>query len=100
MFAQLFLIPLRWLDISKAMYARANGCEVARLEHGDIAAARKHYHAAIADFTHLIEWEPKFASAYNVRGWTKYLLGQIVTERENSGETEWYYSLTVMSLSS
>lgn len=99
MFAQLFLIPLRWLDNSKAIYARADAkvrSGASKVEHGDIAAARKHYHAAIADFTHLIEWEPKFASAYNVRGWTKYLLGQIVTERENSGEAEWYYQSAVV----
>lgn len=98
MLARLFLRPLRWLSNPKAAYARADA-EVRRgaskVEHGDIAEARKHYHAAIADFTHLIEWEPKFASAYNVRGWTKYLLGQIVTERENSGEAGWYYQSAV-----
>ena len=98
MLARLFLIPLRWLNDPKAAYARA-GAKMrsgeSKIEHGDIAAARNHYHAAIADLTHLIEWEPKFASAYNLRGWTKYLLGQIVTGRENSREAEWYYQSAV-----
>ena len=99
MLARLFLIPLRWLSDPKAAYARADAkmrSGASKVENGDIAAARNHYHAAIADFTHLIEWEPKFASAYNVRGWTKYLLGQIVTEPENSGEVEWYYQSAVI----
>ena len=98
MLARLFLIPLRWLNDPKAAYARADAkmrSGESKVEHGDIAAARNHYHAAIADFTHLIKWEPKFASAYNVRGWTKYLLGQIVTGRENSREAEWYYQSAV-----
>lgn len=98
MLARLFLIPFRWLSDPKAAYARADAkmrSGDSKVEHGHIAAARIHYHAAIADFTHLIEWEPKFASAYNVRGWTKYLLGQIVTRRENSREAEWYYQSAV-----
>ncbi len=98
MLARLFLIPLRWLSTPKAAYVRADTkmrSGESKVEHGDIAAARNHYHAAIADFTHLIEWEPKFASAYNVRGWTKYLLGQIVTGRENREEAEWYYQSAV-----
>lgn len=99
MFARLFLIPLRWLSSPKEVYARANArmrSGGSKVEHGDIAAARKHYHAAIADWTHLIEWEPKHALAYNARGWTKYLLGQIVTEPENSGDAEWYYQSAVI----
>ena len=99
MLARLFLIPLRWLSNRKAAYARADAkmrSGDSEVEHADIAAARNHYHAAIADFTHLIEWEPKFASAYNLRGWTKYLLGQIVTGRENSREAEWYYQSAVV----
>ena len=95
MLTQLFLIPSRWLDNSKAIYARANAKRregESKLQNGDIAAARKHYHAAIADWTRRIEWEPKFASAYNARGWTKYLLGQIVTEPGHIGEMEWYLS--------
>lgn len=98
MLARLFLIPLRRLSDPKAAYARADAkmrSGISKVENGDIAAARKHYHAAITDLTHLIEWEPKFASAYNARGWTKYLLGQIVTEPENSGEAEWYYQSAV-----
>ncbi len=98
MLARLFLIPFRWLSDPKAAYARADAkmrSGESKVEQGDIAAARNHYHAAIANFTHLIEWEPKFASAYNVRGWTKYLLGQIVTGRENSREAEWYYRSAV-----
>lgn len=98
MFAQLFLFPSRWLDKPKTIYARANAkmrSGGSKVEHGDIAAARKQYHAAIADWTYLIEWKPKFASAYNARGWTKYLLGQLVTERKNSQEAEWYYQSAV-----
>ena len=98
MLARLFLIPLRWLNDSKAAYARADAkmrSGDSKVEHGDIAEARKHYHAAIVDLTHLIKWEPKFALAYNARGWTKYLLGQIVTGRENSREAEWYYQSAV-----
>ena len=96
MLARLFL---RWLSNPKAAYARANAkmrSGASKVEDGDIAAARKHYHAAIADFTHLIEWDPKFDSVYNARGWTKYLLGQIVTEPEHSGEAEWYYQSAVV----
>lgn len=99
MLARLLLIPLRWLNNPQEAYARADAkvrSGASKVEHGDIVDARKHYHAAIADFTHLIEWEPKFASAYNVRGWTKYLLGQIVTEPENSAEAEWYYQSAVV----
>ena len=99
MFARLFLIPLRWLSSPKEVYTRADAkmrSGGSKVEHGDIAAARKHYHAAIADWTHLIEWQPKHALAYNARGWTKYLLGQIVTEPEHSGEAEWYYQSTVV----
>ena len=99
MLARLFLIPLRWLNNPKAAYARANAkmrSGASKVEDGDIAAARKHYHAAIADFTHLIEWDPKFDSVYNARGWTKYLLGQIVTEPEHSTEAEWYYQSAVV----
>ncbi|RKU22200.1 hypothetical protein C6503_04325 [Candidatus Poribacteria bacterium] len=99
MLARLFLIPLRWLDNPKAVYARANAkmrSGGSKVEHGDIVEARKHYHAAIADWTYLIEWEPKFASAYNARGWTKYLLGQIVTEPEHSGDAAWYYQSAVV----
>ena len=98
MLARLSLIILRWLDNPKEVYARADAkmrSGESKVKHGDIAAARKDYHAAIADLTHLIEWEPKFDLAYNVRGWTKYLLGQIVTERKNSGEAEWYYQSAV-----
>ena len=98
MLARLCLIPLRWLDNPKEVYARAdakmqNGN--LKVEAGDIVEAWKHYHAAIADLTHLIAWEPKFALAYNARGWTKYLLGQIATERKNTGEAEWYYRSAV-----
>ena len=99
MFAQLFLIPSRWLDNPKAIYARANAkmrSGGSKVVHGDIVEAWKHYHAAIADLTHVIEWEPKFALAYNARGWTKYLLGQIVTKPEHSGEAEWYYQNAVV----
>lgn len=99
MFGQLILIVFRWLDNPKALYARADAqmrSGGSKVEHGDIAEARKHYHAAIADLTHLIEWEPKFALAYNARGWTKYLLGQIGTEPENSAEAEWYYQSAVV----
>ena len=99
MLARLFLIPLRWLNDPKAAYARADAkmrSGDSKVAHGDIAGARNHYHAAIAGLTHLIEREPKFASAYNARGWTKYLLGQIVTEPENSGEAEWYYQSAVV----
>ena len=99
MLARLFRIPLRWLSDPKEAYARADAkmrSGESKVAHGDIAAARKHYHAAIADFTHLIEWEPKFDSVYNARGWTKYLLGQIVTEPEHSGEAEWYYQSAVV----
>lgn len=99
MFSRLFLIPLRWLSSPKEVYARANARMRrggSKVEQGDIAAARKHYHAAIADWTHFIEWEPKHALAYNARGWTKYLLGQIVTEQEHSGEAEWYYQNAVV----
>ena len=98
MLARLFLIPFRWLSNPKEAYARADAkmrSGDSKVEHGDIAAARKHYHAAIADLTHLIEWEPKHALAYNARGWTKYLLGQIVTDRKNTGETEWYYQSAI-----
>lgn len=98
MLGQLILKVFGWLDNPKALYTRADAkmrSGESKVEHGDIAAARNHYHAAIADFTHLIKWEPKFASAYNVRGWTKYLLGQIVTGRESSREAEWYYQSTV-----
>ncbi len=99
MLAQLILRVFRWLDNPKAIYARADAkmqSGDSKVAHGDIAAARKHYHAAIADLTHLIEWQPKFASAYNARGWTKYLLGQIVTEPENTGAAEWYYQSAVV----
>ncbi|MDE0399189.1 MAG: tetratricopeptide repeat protein [Candidatus Poribacteria bacterium] len=99
MLAQLFLIPSRWLDNPKAIYARANAkmrSGESKVERGDITEARKCYHAAIADFTRCIEWEPKFALAYNARGWTKYLLGQIVTKPEHSGEAEWYYQSAVV----
>ena len=99
MLARLLLIPLRWLNDPKAGYARARAkmrSGESKVEHGDMAAARNHYHAAIADFTHLIEWEPKFASAYNLRGWTKYLLGQIVTEPEHNGEAAWYYQSAII----
>ena len=99
MLTQLFLIPSRWLENPKAIYARANaklGSGKSKIEQGDIAAARKHYHAAIADWTRRIEWEPKFASAYNARGWTKYLLGQIVTEPGHIREMEWYYQSAVV----
>ena len=99
MLGQLILKVSRWLDNPKALYVRANAkmrSGESKVAHGDIAAARKHYHAAIADFTHLIEWEPKFDSVYNARGWTKYLLGQIVTEPEHSGEAEWYYQSAVV----
>ena len=99
MFAELFLSPLRWLNNPKVAYARADAkvrSGASKVENGDIVDARKHYHAAIADLTRVIEWEPKSASAYNVRGWTKYLLGQIVTDRENSGEAEWYYQSAVV----
>ncbi len=98
MLAQLFPIPFRWLSNPKAIYARADAkmrSGDSKVENGDIAAARNHYHAAIAVLTHLIEWEPKFASAYNLRGWTKYLIGQIVTGRENREEAEWYYQSAV-----
>lgn len=98
MLVRLLLIPLRWLSNPKAAYARADAqmrSGDSKVEHGDIGAARNHYHAAIADLTHLIEWEPKFASAYNLRGWTKYLIGQIVTGRENREEAEWYYQSAV-----
>ena len=98
MLARLFLIPLRWLDNPKTVYARADAkmrSGESKVAHGDMVEAWKHYHAAIADWTHLIEWDPKHASAYNARGWTKYLLGQIVTEREHSGEAEWYYQSAV-----
>ena len=97
--AELFLKPLRWMTNPKVAYARADAkvrSGASKVEHGDIVDARKHYHAAIADLTRVIAWEPKSASAYNVRGWTKYLLGQIVTERENSGEAEWYYQSAVV----
>ncbi len=97
--AELFLSPLRWMTNPKVAYARADAkvrSGASKVEHGDIVDARNHYHAAIADLTRVIEWEPKSASAYNVRGWTKYLLGQIVTERENSGEAEWYYQSAVV----
>ena len=99
MLARLFLISLRWLDNPKAAYARADTkmrSGVSKVAHGDMVEAWKHYHAAIADLTHLIEWEPKFALAYNARGWTKYLLGQIVTKPEHSGEVEWYYQSAVV----
>ena len=99
MLGQLILKVFRWLDNPKVLYVRANAkmrSGESKVAHGDIAAARKHYHAAIADFTHLIEWEPKFDSVYNARGWTKYLLGQIVTEPEHSGEAEWYYQNAVV----
>ncbi len=101
MVARLFLIPSRWLNGPKAFYTRANAkmrSGNSKVEDGDIAAARKHYHAAITDWTRCIEWYPKFASAntYNGRGWTKYLLGQLVTEREYSGEAEWYYQSAVV----
>ena len=99
MLARLFLIPFRWLDNPEAAYARADAkmrSGDSKVAHGNIAAARNHYHAAIADFTSLIEWEPKFALAYNARGWTKYLLGQIVTEPENSEEAAWYYQSAVV----
>ncbi len=98
MLAQLFLIPSRWLDNPKAIYARANAkmrSGESKVAHGDMVEAWKHYHAAIANWTHLIEWEPKHASAYNARGWTKYLLGQIVTKPEHSGEAECYYQSAV-----
>ena len=99
MLARLSLIVLRWLNTPKEVYTRADAkmrSGGSKVEQGDIVEARKHYHAAIADLTHLIEWEPKFASAYNARGWTKYLLGQIVTEPEHSGEAEWYYQNAVV----
>ena len=99
MLARLSLIPFRWLDNPKAAYARADAkmrSGDSKVAHGDIAAARNHYHAAIAGLTSLIEWGPKFALAYNARGWTKYLLGQIVTEPENSEEAAWYYQSTVI----
>ena len=67
-----------------------------KVAHGDMVEAWKYYHAAIADLTHLIEWEPKFALAYNARGWTKYLLGQIVTKPEHRGEAAWYYQSAVV----
>ncbi|MDE0684837.1 MAG: tetratricopeptide repeat protein [Candidatus Poribacteria bacterium] len=97
--ARLSLIPLRWSDPPKAIYARANAKmrrAKSKVEHGDITEARKHYHAAIADFTRFIESEPKHALAYNARGWTKYLLGQIVTGAEHSGDAEWYYQSAVV----
>ena len=99
MLARLFLIPLRWLENPKEVYARADAkmrSGESKVAHGDMVEARKHYHAAIADWTYLIEWKPKFASAYNVRGWTKYLLGQIVTKPERSGEAAWYYQSAVV----
>lgn len=99
MLARLCLIPLRWLDNPKAAYARADAkmrSGESKVAHGDIVEAWKHYHAAIADLTHLIEWEPKFDLAYNVRGWTKYLLGQIVTGPEHSEEVAWYYQSAVV----
>ena len=99
MLARLFLILLRWPDTPKAIYARANAkmrSGESKVKHGDITEARKHYHAAIADFTRCIECKPKFALVYNARGWTKYLLGQIVTEREHSGGAEWYYQSAVV----
>ncbi len=99
MLARLFLITLRWLDNPKAAYARADvkmRSGESKVAHGDMVEAWEHYHAAIADLTHLIEWEPKFALAYNARGWTKYLLGQIVTKPEHSGEAEWYYQNAVV----
>ena len=101
MVARLLLIPSRWLNTPKAFYTRANAkmrSGNSKVEGGDIVAARKHYHAAIADWTRCIEWYPKSASAntYNARGWTKYLLGQIVTEREYSAEVKWYYQSAVV----
>ena len=99
MLARLSLIFLRWLNNPKEVYARADAkmrSGESKVEDGDIVEAWKHYHAAIADLTHLIAWEPKHALAYNARGWTKYLLGQLVTERKNSGEAEWYYQSAVV----
>ncbi|RKU26477.1 hypothetical protein C6499_13245 [Candidatus Poribacteria bacterium] len=99
MLARLCLIPLRWLDNPKEIYARADAkmrSGESKVAHGDMVEAWKHYHAAIADLTHLIEWEPKFDLAYNVRGWTKYLLGQIATKPEHSGEAAWYYQSAVV----
>ena len=99
MLARLCLIPLRWLDNPKEVYARADAkmrSGESKVAHGDIVEAWKHYHAAIADLTHLIEWEPKFDLAYNARGWTKYLLGQIVTKPEHSGEAAWYHQSAVV----
>ena len=99
MLARLFLIPLRWIDKPKDVYARADAkmrSGGSKVEDGDMVEAWKHYHAAIADLTHLIEWEPKHALAYNARGWTKYLLGQIVTKPEYSEEVEWYYQSAIV----
>ena len=96
--AQLFLPFWRILEKPKALYARADAKMrqgESKVQHGNIAAARKDYHAAIADWTHLIEWQPEFASAYNARGWTKYLLGQIVPGSELGREAEWYYQSAV-----
>ena len=98
MLARLSLIILRWLNTPKEVYTRADAKMRrgdSKVKHGDIAAARKHYHAAIADLTHLIEWKPNFDLAYNLRGWTKYLLGQMATEPDNNAEVEWYYQSAV-----
>ena len=60
-------------------------------DSGDKVEAKKLYQQAIGNYTDAINLKPKRANAYNTRGWTKYLFGQLETEQGNAAEAEKLY---------
>ena len=60
-------------------------------DSGDKAEAKKLYQQAIDNYTDAINLKSKRANAYNTRGWTKYLFGQLETEQGNAAEAEKLY---------
>ena len=57
--------------------------------------ARHHYQMAIDDYTEAINQDPNRSIAYNNRGWTQSLLGQVATKEGNSKEAHRLYQEAV-----
>ena len=62
---------------------------------GNIADAKALYQQSIEDYTATIKVDPEYSSAYNGRGWTKYILGQIENDHGNTEEAKGLFHAAV-----
>ncbi len=53
------------------------------------------YQAAIEDYTQAIQLFPKYAMAYNNRGWVKYLLGKSKVDQGDAAEAQQLYQTAI-----